>query len=180
MDSFSPQDTICLQQFKYAYPLGDPNYYNYDIRYNQLINPFDSELFYINKTTDCLSIKFNNGIDKNSLVGMHLLNISITDIYNQRDSLSCSIYITQSCELISYVYVGFNEQQVSSNLNSYVLWVALLVASFKYAYLIIIFFVLFSYLSSFLSNLLCQNVYTVVHAIYASQIDYKQDMKIYG
>ncbi len=77
-------------------------------------------IFFINKTRDCISVNLANKIKNNyELVGLNLLSISVKDKYLQSDNINCSIYVTESCKFRSLVLTDFDLKYVYANLEKY-------------------------------------------------------------
>ena len=122
-ENFIPLEIMCLYQFKFIYPLENKNYYNYELV--PINNRGDSKTFYVNKTIDCLSIKLLEGLESGDVtsrnytnyfsLGLHLFNVTVLDNYKRTDSVTCSIYITKSCEQRSFVSTGYNLNKAYEN-----------------------------------------------------------------
>ena len=114
-DDFSPFITSCVHQFQI------PKNSNYDYQIATINNNLDTAIFAINQTNNCLSIKQLAGINKNSILGLHQMNITIKDNSdNVRRTEMCNIYITQSCTEKVHIYSLNNLQNVTSDINYYI------------------------------------------------------------
>ena len=115
LENFSPFETRCVYQFQ------NGKNSNYDYQISAINNNLDAAIFFINQTINCLSIKQLAGINKNSILGLHHMNITIKDNSNNvRESEICSIFITQSCTEKVYIYSSNNLQNVTSDINYYI------------------------------------------------------------
>ena len=113
----------CLHQFKFIYPLENKNYYDYE--FVPINNKGDSKTFYINKTIDCLSVKLVDGFESGNVLarnytnyfslGLHMFNVTVHDNYKRMDAVTCSIYITKSCDQKSFVLTGYDLNRVYEN-----------------------------------------------------------------
>jgi len=82
----------------------------------------DSELFYINATTNCLAFNINSDTyaKELSIPGYHLINITISDNLGGADSALAKIYITNSCNQIIYLTTDQISQTIRDNLQLYI------------------------------------------------------------
>lgn len=81
----------------------------------------DSKLFYINKSTNCLSLNINSETDfvRNSIPGFHLINIDIKDSSGGYDSATSRIYVIESCEQRVFVIIDRISQTIRDNVAVY-------------------------------------------------------------
>ncbi len=94
--------------------------YNFNII--PINNLLDSQLFYINKSTNCLAFNINSDTyaQETSIPGYHLINITISDNLGGVDSALAKIYITNSCNQIIYLITDQISQTIRDNLQSYI------------------------------------------------------------
>ena len=112
-------DAICLIQLEFVYPLHAKNQLEYlmKITANMLL---DTNLFYINKTSNCLSFKISTNVDPNKLAGFYLTSISVFDQKNRSDSIECSIYVTRSCNQKSFILIKEDITVVMRNVDNFI------------------------------------------------------------
>ena len=123
LDNFSPLEGLCINQFRFLSPPENRNSYDYEIF--PINNHLDTKTFYMNKSIDCLSLKFVNGFESGSFYtqnkniyiksGLHLMNVTVFDKCQRTDSLLCYIYLTHSCNQRSFIYTGFELDKVLLN-----------------------------------------------------------------
>jgi hypothetical protein len=117
LDNLSKFDVSCLYQFQFMYSL--TNAYNFSIQ--PINNLVDKKLFFVNKSTNCLSLNINNEINllNGSIPGVHLMKINVSDSLGGSDSMMCKIYLIESCHQRIFLTTAKDSQTVRDNLDSY-------------------------------------------------------------
>ena len=114
LDSLLPLDADCLFKFTFE---SRPQSIDYSLDF--LNNYLDKTLLGVENSTDCLTLRFLNGSDRNSLLGLHRVNVMAKDKTGAVDNLQCSIYFTQSCTQRTHIFVPLELSTVEANLQSY-------------------------------------------------------------
>lgn len=93
----------------------------YDTSIEHISNYKGKNLFYVNKTTNCLSLNINSEINliNNSFTGFHLMKIIISDSMGGSDSMLCKIYLIESSSQKMFLTTAKDSQTVRENLQEY-------------------------------------------------------------
>lgn len=128
LDSFTEFSSICLNKFGLVNQLDDKSFYDYGV--TPINNPLDTKIFYVNKSIDCLSIKSVAGINRNALLGLHMLNVTVTDKFGRCQTNVCNVYVTHSCDQKMYVITTADIHLLKLTINLYKHYLAAVATSF--------------------------------------------------
>lgn len=107
--------------------LANKHFYDYSVNYSHVPSDIsltslsiNQNIFFINKTRDCISLNLANKIKNNyELLGLNLLSINVKDKYLQSDNINCSIYVTESCKSRSLILTDYDLKYVYANIERY-------------------------------------------------------------
>ncbi len=146
MDSFSAFSSVCLIKFQLTNRLSDKSFYDYHL--TPINNPLDTKIFFVNKSIDCLSLKSAAGVNRNALLGLHAINVTVNDKFGRCQTNLAQIYVTQSCDQKSYVITSMDLHLIKTTINLY-----------KH------------YLAAVASSFLCRPIRVIVHGVYEQPSD---------
>ncbi|CAF0895518.1 unnamed protein product [Brachionus calyciflorus] len=118
LDKITQMDLTCLFKFEFENLKLSNNFYNYEIK--PINNPFDSSIFYINSSNDCLALKLESGINKLSYLNRHEFKVNAIDELGNLDTAHVKVYIVQGCLQKGLVLSSIDKPQVEKNFQKYV------------------------------------------------------------
>jgi hypothetical protein len=119
LDYILKWEALCLHQFVFTHPKTNADY-NYLIA--SVNNQFSQALFSVNNTLDCLTFEVSNCLNKMSILGKHVIDVTAADSCGRNDSQRVHVYVIESCRQKGLVTINFDSRTVLHNLDSYILY----------------------------------------------------------
>ncbi len=164
LDYILKWEAMCLHQFKFADPKTNADY-NYTIK--SLNNKFSQTVFSVNATLDCLAFEVSNCLNKNAILGKHIIDVTAEDSCGRSDTQRLNVYVIESCRQKGFVTINFDSRTVLNNLHSYTLLVKFQLACSLFLYCI---FEKYNELKRFFaelaSALVSRDIDVIVHKVY--------------